>query len=133
MPRNKKLALNSGIQQTYQVLTKDDEVCIPSLSSILLAALQYRVATSPYAVCTSTTINDILWDNFFYSHTWLVSPSISQSLWENKGAPENLIAQFCSVIHHHVYESDEIIIIIRKLCCSAPRTNCSRTLWGKSV
>ena len=37
MPKkNKKLALNSGIQ-TYQILTNDDEVCIPSLSSILLA------------------------------------------------------------------------------------------------
>ena len=31
MPKNKKLALNSAI------LTNDDEVCIPSLSSILLA------------------------------------------------------------------------------------------------
>ena len=31
-----RLALNSGIQ-TYQILTNDDEVCIPSLSSILLA------------------------------------------------------------------------------------------------
>ena len=37
MPKkNKKLALNLGIQ-TYQILTNDDEVCIPSLSSILLA------------------------------------------------------------------------------------------------
>ena len=34
--KNKKLALNLGIQ-TYQNLTNDDEVCIPSLSSILLA------------------------------------------------------------------------------------------------
>ena len=34
--RKKKLALNSGIQ-TYQILTNDDEVCIPSFSSILLA------------------------------------------------------------------------------------------------
>ena len=33
-----KLALNSGIQ-TYQILTNDDEVCIPSLSSILLAVI----------------------------------------------------------------------------------------------
>jgi hypothetical protein len=32
------LALNSGIQ-TNQILTNDDEVCIPSLSSILLAVL----------------------------------------------------------------------------------------------
>ena len=30
------LALNTGIQ-TNQILTKDDEVCIPRLSSILLA------------------------------------------------------------------------------------------------
>ena len=31
MPKkNNKLALNSGIQ-TYQILTNDDEVCIPSL------------------------------------------------------------------------------------------------------
>ena len=36
MPKNKKLALNSGIQ-AYQILTNDDEVCVPSLSSILLA------------------------------------------------------------------------------------------------
>ena len=34
--KNKKLALNSGIQ-TYQIFRNDDEVCIPSLSSILLA------------------------------------------------------------------------------------------------
>ena len=30
------MALNAGIQ-TYQILTNDDEVCIPSLSNILLA------------------------------------------------------------------------------------------------
>ena len=36
--KNKKLALNSGIQN-YQILTNDDEVCIPRLSSILLAVL----------------------------------------------------------------------------------------------
>jgi hypothetical protein len=36
MPKNKKLDFNSGIQ-TYQILTNDDEVCIPSRSSILLA------------------------------------------------------------------------------------------------
>ena len=37
-PKNKKLTLKLGIQ-TYQILTNDDEVCIPSLSSFLLAAL----------------------------------------------------------------------------------------------
>ena len=36
MTKNKKLALNSRIQ-TYQILTNDDEVCIPSLSRILIA------------------------------------------------------------------------------------------------
>ena len=36
MPKNKKLALDSGIQ-TNQILTNNDEVCIPYLSSILLA------------------------------------------------------------------------------------------------
>ena len=37
MPKEiEKLALNSGIQ-TYQILTNDDEVCIPSHSSILIA------------------------------------------------------------------------------------------------
>ena len=36
--KNKKLALNSGIQ-TNQILTNDAEVCIPRLSSILLAIL----------------------------------------------------------------------------------------------
>ena len=30
------MALNSGLQ-TYQILTNNDEVCIPSLSRILLA------------------------------------------------------------------------------------------------
>ena len=38
MPKNEKLSLNSGIQ-TYQILTNDDEVCIPRLSSIPLAVL----------------------------------------------------------------------------------------------
>ena len=33
---NAKKIRNSGIQ-TYQIVTNDDEVCIPSLSSILLA------------------------------------------------------------------------------------------------
>ena len=37
--KNKKLALNSGIE-TNQILTNDDEVCIPRLSSILLAVLE---------------------------------------------------------------------------------------------
>ena len=36
MPKNKKLALNSRIQ-TYQILTNNDEVCIPSVSIILLS------------------------------------------------------------------------------------------------
>ena len=46
--KNKKLALNSGIQ-TYQILTNDDEVCIQSLSSILLDVLQVILAR--YIIC----------------------------------------------------------------------------------
>ena len=34
--KSKKLALKSGIQ-AYKILTNDDEVCIPSLSSNLVA------------------------------------------------------------------------------------------------
>ena len=44
---NKKLALDSGIQ-TIQVLTNDDEVCIPRPSSILLAVLERRELCLPY-------------------------------------------------------------------------------------
>ena len=41
MPKQiEKLALKLEIQ-TYQILTNDDEVCIPSLSSILLAVWSY--------------------------------------------------------------------------------------------
>ena len=36
--KNLEFALNSQIQ-TYQILTNDDEVCIPSISSILIAVL----------------------------------------------------------------------------------------------
>ena len=41
MPKNKKWALRLGIQ-TYQILTNDDEVCIPSLSSIRLAVIKMK-------------------------------------------------------------------------------------------
>ena len=43
MPKNKKLALRLGIQ-TCQIMTNDDEVCIPSLSSIFLAVQERIVA-----------------------------------------------------------------------------------------
>ena len=36
--KNLKISINKIIQ-TYQILTKNDEVCIPSHSSILLAVL----------------------------------------------------------------------------------------------
>ena len=42
------MALKLGIQ-TYQILTNDDEVCIPSLSSILLAVL--RVVPAYLKIC----------------------------------------------------------------------------------
>ena len=42
--KNEKLALKLGIQ-TYQILTNDDEVCIPSLSSIFLGVFYNHVHT----------------------------------------------------------------------------------------
>ena len=39
--KNKKLALNSGIE-TNQFLTNDDEVCILRLSSVILAVLNHE-------------------------------------------------------------------------------------------
>ena len=42
---SKKLALKLEIQ-TYQILTNDDEVCIPSLSSILLAVSRHGYETN---------------------------------------------------------------------------------------
>ena len=48
-----KLALNSGIQ-TYQILTNDDEVCIPSLSSILLALMHIFCHQIGNGYCDST-------------------------------------------------------------------------------
>ena len=48
----KKLALKLWIQ-TYQILKNDDEVCIPSLSSILLAVLYNYVCTTMYVLLYS--------------------------------------------------------------------------------
>ena len=42
----------------YQILTNNVEVCIPSLSSILLAVLTVR--STLYVGCTSTTMTHIL-------------------------------------------------------------------------
>ena len=39
MSKNKKFTLNSGVQ-TNQILTNDDKVCIPRLSSIFLAVIR---------------------------------------------------------------------------------------------
>ena len=57
MSKNRKLALNSGIQ-TDQILTNDDEVCIPSLSSILLDVqhrliVNTKIARNPYVLAIS--------------------------------------------------------------------------------
>ena len=40
MQKNKNLALK--LIQTYQILTNDDEVCIPSVSSIHLIAVNRK-------------------------------------------------------------------------------------------
>ena len=41
------MALNTGIQ-TNQLLTNDDEVCIPRLSSILLAVQMFEFCSQNY-------------------------------------------------------------------------------------
>ena len=38
-PKRPKKEIGIKIQEAYKILTNDDEVCIPSLSSILLALL----------------------------------------------------------------------------------------------
>ena len=38
--------------QTYQILTNDDEVCIPSLSGIFLAVLKYVFHYQPKSLET---------------------------------------------------------------------------------
>ena len=54
MPKNKKLALNSGVQ-TNQILTNDDEVCIPCLFIILLPVhSQFKTPLAIFSV-------NILW------------------------------------------------------------------------
>ena len=51
--KNKNLALRLGIQ-TYQILTNDDEVCIPSLSSIILAVLASDGSVIHFLSCLVT-------------------------------------------------------------------------------
>ena len=60
MPKNKKLALNSGIQ-TNQILTNDDEVCIPRLSSILLAVPVWSII-SLFFVTISSVFQTVKFD-----------------------------------------------------------------------
>ena len=66
MPKNMTLALKLGIQ-TYQILTNDDEVCIPSLSSILLAVAMMDIpnlsnfALTFYFLHIKQTRNFLFW------------------------------------------------------------------------
>ena len=53
------MALNSGIQ-TYQILTNDDEVCIPRLSSILLAVKQDGIKSFIYHLFPVVAVEDAL-------------------------------------------------------------------------
>ena len=57
----KKLALKLGIL-TYQILTNDDEVCIPSLSSIILAVT--TVLLSQLKLCQRV----VLQESFFIAN-----------------------------------------------------------------
>ena len=59
------MALNSGIQ-TYQNLTNDDEVCIPSRSSILLAVLKNDFENQNFAI-----FEDVV-DDFFRSGDYMI-------------------------------------------------------------
>ena len=52
------MALNSGIQ-TNQILTNDDEVCIPCLSSIFLAVsdrIVKKIAEQDNSKCSSKSL-----------------------------------------------------------------------------
>ena len=57
--------------QTYQILTNDDEVCIPSLSSILLAVCKIRIASF---VCMNLNLSVFTYMEkhfrIFYSGPW---------------------------------------------------------------
>ena len=53
-----KLALKLGIQ-TYQILKNDDEVCIPSLSSIFLALLHWAEHCCRKKICFSIVSLDL--------------------------------------------------------------------------
>ena len=60
MPKKKKLALNSRIQN-YQILTNDDEVCIPSLSSTTVAGTKSRAfATKSCQNCAGLLCRNIV-------------------------------------------------------------------------
>ena len=103
---NKKLAFNSEIQ-TYQILTNDDddEICIPSLSSILLAVPKKEFYPMVY-VWVITNGGEVLGgkDWYWQIHKWqrwsktclqfgsLMSLSLhgySLSQGDYKGAPDN--------------------------------------------
>ena len=47
MPKNKKLALKL-VKLPYQILTNDDEVCIPSLSSNLVVVHKVAISWTHY-------------------------------------------------------------------------------------
>jgi hypothetical protein len=53
--KDKKLALKLEIQ-TYQILTNDDELCIPSISIILLAVFETQLTLMSVSIIPHTPI-----------------------------------------------------------------------------
>ena len=70
------MALNSEIK-TYQILTNNDEVCIPRLSCILLAVIPIFVLINVFSLVLSlTTIKQNVKANFKYC-TFIIARGLS--------------------------------------------------------
>ena len=81
------MALKLGIQ-TYQILTNDDEVCIPSLSRILLAVMAEITDAIAQKICFSLpgkgTVKEagaILAFEAIKSANEVFTPSIPEMIW----------------------------------------------------
>ena len=76
MSKNMKLALKLGIQ-TYQILTNYDEVCIPRLSSILLAVPTYIAFNPEFSIVFSSNFRLFLLTIFALNWCVTVTERIS--------------------------------------------------------
>ena len=88
------MPLSSGIQ-TYQILTNDGEVCIPSLSSILLAVMTKNISDWNSKTCDAcmiacvSAVFSLVWSawksyKYWWSHTCLChSISMKRTVYSN--------------------------------------------------